>query len=517
MRLTYKNVKRIFEMSDNIYAIKDLGGFMHSHTEEILINITPFETRVALIAEGEVQEIQVERSIQRGHVGDVYLGKVVRVLPGMQSAFIEVGFDRAAFIHVVDLRENRQARTQGVNITPIERLLFEGQSLMVQVIKDPIGTKGARLTTQISLAGRSLVYLPHDAHIGVSQKIATEEARDALRKRVGDLMPEGAMGGFIVRTQAEDAPDEHIKGDIEYLIRLWTNIQFQAKTAPTPSVLFQDLTLSQRVMRDMVTASTTQIWVDSRTATESLSNWTVAFTPEVTERIKHYSGERPLFERANVEEEIKKALARRVDLKSGGYLVIDQTEALTSIDVNTGGFVGGRNFHDTVFKTNLEAAQAIARQLRLRNLGGIIVIDFIDMAEIDHQQSVLSELGKALLLDRTRTTMSGFSQLGLVEMTRKRTREALASQLCESCPTCDSRGQILTARSVCYEILREVLREAKQFNPREFRILAAQSVVDLFLEEESQHLAMLGDFIGKPVTLEVAQHCSQEQYDIVLM
>lgn len=490
---------------------------MHHQTEDILINITPFETRVALVSEGEVQELQVERTIQRGNVGDVHLGKVVRVLPGMQSAFIEIGLDKAAFIHVADMRENRQARTQGTLPTAIERLLFEGQALMVQVIKDPIGTKGARLTTQISLAGRSLVYLPHDTHIGVSQKITPEEAREALRLRVGALMPKTAEGGLIVRTQAEDASDETLITDIEYLMRLWGKIQSLAKTLAPPNVLHQDLSLSERVMRDMVTPQTQQILIDSRSATNRLKQWTSTFTPEVTERLQHYSGERPLFELASIEEEIKKALARRVDLKSGGYLVIDQTEALTSIDVNTGGFVGNRNFHDTIFKTNLEASQAIARQLRLRNLGGIIVIDFIDMSDLSHQKSVLAELAKALSFDRTRTTLSGFSQLGLVELTRKRTREALASQLCETCPTCSSRGQILTARSVCYEILREVLREAKQFNPREFRVLASQTVVDLFLEEESQNLAMLGDFVGKPITLEVANHCSQEQYDIVLM
>lgn len=490
---------------------------MHHQSEDILINMTPFETRVALISEGEVQELQVERTIQRGNVGNVYLGKVVRVLPGMQSAFVEIGLDKAAFIHVADMRENRQARTLGTPPTAIERLLFEGQALMVQVIKDPIGTKGARLTTQVSLAGRSLVYLPHDTHIGVSQKITPEEAREALRLRVGALMPITAEGGLIVRTQAEDASDETLKTDIEYLMRVWGKIQSLAKTLPPPNLLHQDLSLSERVMRDMVTPQTKQVLIDSRSATERLKKWTSTFTPEVTERLQHYSGERPLFELASVEDEIKKALARRVDLKSGGYLVIDQTEALTSIDVNTGGFVGSRNFHDTIFKTNLEATQAIARQLRLRNLGGIIVIDFIDMEDSAHQESVLAELAKALSLDRTRTTLSDFSKLGLVELTRKRTREALASQLCETCPTCDSRGQILTARSVCYEILREVLREAKQFNPREFRVLASQTVVDLFLEEESQNLAMLGDFVGKPITLEVANHCSQEQYDIVLM
>src|SRR5690606_2103326 len=251
--------------------------------------------------------------------------------------------------------------------------------------------------------------------------------------------------------------------------------------------------------------------------TQELIEWAQRYTPSVVDRIHHYSGNRPLFDTANVDEEIARALSRRVDLKSGGYLIIDQTEALTTVDVNTGGFVGGRNFDDTIFKTNLEAAIAIARQLRLRNLGGIIVLDFIDMDNEEHRQAVLAELTKALSKDRTRTTVSGFSQLGLVEMTRKRTRDSLAHQLCETCPTCQSRGSVKTARTLCYEILREILREARQFNPKEFRILASQQIVDLFLEEESAHLAMLGDFIGKRISLEVEKHYMQEQYDIVLL
>lgn len=486
-------------------------------TEDILINVTPFETRVALVSQGEVQELHLERTIQRGQVASIRLGKVVRVLPGMQSAFIEIGLERAAFIHIADLRENRIERNSGSVQTPIEKLLFEGQTVMVQVIKDPLGTKGARLSTQISLAGRLLVYLPHDPHIGVSQRIECDTDRQRLRDLVQKLMPTDATGGFIVRTQAEDAPEQDIASDIEYLMRLWGNIQAAAKTSPAPSVLYQDLTLSQRVLRDIVGPRTHQILVDSRVEAQAMREWSEVYSPAVTARIKHYSGERSLFDLANVEEEIKRALSRRVALKSGGYLIIDQTEALTTIDVNTGGFVGGRNFDDTIFRNNLEAAQAIARQLRLRNLGGIIVVDFIDMSDEDHRQAVLDALKRSISEDRTRTTVSNFSQLGLVEMTRKRTRDALANQLCETCPTCDSRGRVMTARSVCYEILREILREARQFNPREFRILASQPVVDLFLEEESQHLAMLGDFIGKPISLEVSAQCTQEQYDIVLM
>lgn len=486
--------------------------------EDIYINVTPFETRVALISQGSVQELHLEKTSHKGQVGSIRLGRVARVLPGMQSAFVEIGLDRAAFIHIADIRQHRLERSAGApKTTPIEKILFEGQTIMVQVIKDPLGTKGARLSTQISLAGRLLVYLPHDPHIGVSQKIATEQERQILRDRVTALLPDGKAGGFIIRTQAEDANDGALKADIDYLIQLWGNIQAAAKTAKTPSLLYQDLTLPQRVLRDVVTPKTQKILVDSRSVCQQMQQWATTYTPNVTPKIAHYSGERPLFDLANVEEEISRALSRRVELKSGGYLIIDQTEALATIDVNTGGFVGGRNFDDTVFRNNLEAAHAIARQLRLRNLGGIIIVDFIDMQDVEHQQSVLSALKQALAGDRTRTTVSEFSQLGLVEMTRKRTRDSLVNHLCEPCPTCDSRGRIMTARSVCYEILREILREAKQFNPKEFRILAAQSVIDLFLEEESQHLAMLGDFIGKPISMEVSISCTQEQYDIVLM
>ena len=488
-------------------------------SEDILINVTPFETRVALTAQGVVQELHIERSIQRGHVGNLYLGRVARVLPGMQSAFVDIGQERAAFIHVADLRQNRQARTSGDHSlqTPIEKLLFEGQPLLVQVIKDPLGTKGARLSTHISIAGRMLVYLPHEPHIGISQRIGNEAERAALRERLIALKPHDDPGGFIVRTQAEDASDEELAADIAYLHTLWANIQARVRQAPTPSPVYVEPSLAQRVLRDMVTPDTISITVDSRTVTQELNDWAQRYTPSVADRIHHYSGNRPLFDTANVDEEIARALSRRVDLKSGGYLIIDQTEALTTVDVNTGGFVGGRNFDDTIFKTNLEAAVAIARQLRLRNLGGIIVLDFIDMDDAGHQASVLAELNKALARDRTRTTVSGFSQLGLVEMTRKRTRDSLAHQLCEPCPTCQSRGTVRTPRTLCYEILREILREARQFDPKEFRIVAAQPVIDLFLEEESQHLAMLGDFIGKPISLAVEAGYSQEHYDIVLL
>ncbi len=487
-------------------------------SENLLINITPQETRVALIFQGAVQELHIERTLSRGLVGNVYLGKVVRVLPGMQSAFIDIGLERAAFLHIADIWDARPAEGgNGNTLTPIEKLLYDGQSVTVQVVKDPIGTKGARLSTQVSIAGRMLVYLPQDSHIGISQRIENEAEREALRNKVKALQQPDEKGGFIVRTMAEDASDEDLKSDVDYLRRTWSNITQMAKTLPPTSLLHQDLNLAQRVLRDFVNEETDTIQVDSRENHLMLVEFGKTYTPSVLPKLQHYTGERPLFDLYGVEEEIERALGRRVNLKSGGYLIIDQTEAMTTIDVNTGSFVAGRNFDDTIFKTNLEAAHAIARQLRLRNLGGIIILDIIDMENEEHKSAVLAELNKALSRDRTKLSVSGFSALGLVEVTRKRTRESLAHVLCEPCPSCAGKGQVKTARTICYEILRELLREAKQFNPREFRIMASQVVVDMFLEEESQHLAMLGDFVGKPISLHVENVFPQEQYDIILM
>jgi ribonuclease G len=486
-------------------------------SEDILINITPQETRVALVLQGAVQELHIERTLSRGMAGNIYLGKVVRVLPGMQSAFIDIGLERAAFLHVADIWEARPHDNSQAVPTPIEKLLYDGQAIMVQVIKDPIGTKGARLSTQISIAGRMLVYLPQDSHIGISQRIENEAEREQLRSKVQRLVPPDEKGGFIIRTMAEDASDTDLQMDIDYLGKTWSTISLEAKSKPAPALLYQDLNLAQRVLRDFVGDETSTIQIDSRENFLKLQQFGTTYTPSVLSKLVHYTGERPLFDLYGVEEEIQRALGRRVDLKSGGYLIIDQTEAMTTIDVNTGSYVNGRNFDDTVFKTNLEAAHAMARQLRLRNLGGIIILDFIDMESAEHRNAVLSELGKALARDRAKVSVSGFSALGLVEMTRKRTRESLAHILCEICPACAGKGQVKTARTVCYEILRELLREAKQFNPREFRILASQMVVDMFLEEESQHLAMLGDFIGKPISLQVETVYHQEQYDIILM
>ena len=480
---------------------------------------------MAIVENGAVQELHMERPLERGLVGNIYLGKVSRVLPGMQSAFIDIGLERAAFLHVADVWQRQEggeapmfARKDQPQI-PIEKQVFEGQSIMVQVIKDPIGTKGARLSTQVSIAGRLLVFLPQDDHIGISQKIPQNE-RDALRARLQELVgtkANGGGGGFILRTNGEESSEAELADDIRYLRKTWARIKDSAQKLPAMSVLHQDLNLLQRVLRDLVGENTQSIRIDSKEQFALLKSFGQEYMPAAVPKLALYKRERPIFDLYAIDEEIARALGRRVDLKSGGYLIIDQTEALTTIDVNTGGYVGARNFDDTIFKTNLEAAHAIARQLRLRNLGGIIIVDFIDMVREEHQGEVLSEFRRQLGRDRVKTMAGGFSQLGLLEMTRKRTRESLAHMLCEPCVACSGKGDVKTARSVCYEVLREILREARQFNPKEFRVVASPKVVEMFLDEESQHLASLSDFIAKPISLQAESAMAQEQYDIVLL
>ncbi len=473
------------------------------------------ETRAVVLCDGILEDIWIERNASRGLVGNIYKGRVIRVLPGMQSAFVDIGLERSGFLHVADIESARDS----AGTKPIEKVLAEGMSLLVQVAKDPIGTKGARLTTTISLAGRKLVYLPHDSHIGVSQRIEDETLREALRERVTQLRRPEEKGGYIIRTSAEEgATDDEFTDDMDYLGRLWAEIDDKSRHLPAPSLLYNELSLAQRMLRDKVTAVTEKIFVDNSETYASLKSFAERFVPGAAARLELYKAERPLFEARGVDAEIEKALCRRVDLKSGGYLVVDQTEAMTTIDVNTGGFVGRRDFSETVFKTNLEAAQVIARQLRLRNLGGIIIIDFIDMACAEHQRAVLSELRRACESDRTKHTISEFTELGLVEMTRKRTRESLSHVLCETCPVCAGRGIVKTARTVCYDILREIVREYKQYrDAQEFKVLASQSVIDLFLEDEADALNLLQDTMGKRIILEVESCYTQEQFDVILL
>ncbi len=484
---------------------------------EVLINLTPMETRVALVENGVLQEALIERSRRRGIVGNIYKGKVVRVLPGMQAAFVDIGLERAAFIHA---HEVMPPGTPNDEQQTIGQLLHEGQALVVQVTKDPIGTKGARLTTHLSIPSRYLVYMPDSPHHGVSQRIEDERERERLKALLDKSIEEQTIevtGGFIVRTAAEGVGDEELASDMYFLLRIWRKVSERKITAAPPNVIYDDLPLFMRTLRDVMRDDIEKVRIDSRENFVKLVEFAEEFMPDAVDRIEYYPGERPIFDLYSVEDEIQKALGRKVQLKSGGYLVIDQTEAMTTIDVNTGGYVGHRNLEETIFKTNLEAATAIARQLRLRNLGGIIIIDFIDMEELEHQRQVLRVLEKSLERDHAKNKLTGVTELGLVQLTRKRTRESLEQTLCEPCPTCLGRGSLKTPETVCYEIFREILREERAYSPETYMVLASQSVVDRLLDEESAAVADLESFIGKTIRFQVEAHYSQEQYDIVLM
>jgi ribonuclease G len=485
-------------------------------SEEILVNVTPPETRVAVVENGVVQEIIIERTKKRGIVGNIYKGKVCRVLPGMQAAFVDIGLARAAFLHASDISGTSVNDDRTPNITELVR---DGEPVLVQVVKDPLGTKGARLTTNLSIPSRFLVFLPSaQGTIGISQKIEDSE----VRKRLRDLIEKFAVqhniqGGFIARTAAESADDMALGADMLFLSRLWESIEVRMKQALPSELIHEDLPLSRRSLRDMVDIDVEKIRIDSKATFERAVDFSEKFIPEITDRIEYYPGERPIFDLYSIEDEIQKALERKVDLKSGGHLIIDQTEAMTTIDVNTGAFVGHRTLEETIFKTNLEAAQSISRQLRLRNLGGIIIIDFIDMTVEEHKRQVLRALEKSLSRDHTKTQITEVSALGLVEMTRKRTRESLEHVLCEPCPVCHGRRTLKTPETTCYEVFREILRESRQFDVESLLVLASQEVIDLLLDEESANLAELEQFIGKTIRLQAEQLYTQEQFDVVLL
>ncbi|TGD72095.1 ribonuclease G [Mangrovimicrobium sediminis] len=485
-------------------------------SEEILVNITPMETRVAVVDNGAAQEVLIERSNSRGMLGNIYSGKVVRVLPGMQAAFVDIGAERTSFIHVSDLLlPGQEGRARGA----VENYLREGQKLVVQVTKEPLGTKGARLTTELSVSSRYLVYMPGGNHVGVSQRI--DDAGE--RERLQALLAEGRTaedmageGGFILRTAAEGVGLEELRGDLRYLQRLWAAVSRRAAAARKPELLYAELPLHLRTVRDLVRPGVERIMVDSRENFHALQEFCTDYMPEVSERLEHYAGERPLFDLHGIETEIQRALGRKVELKSGGYLVIDQTEAMSTIDVNTGSYVGRRNLEETIFKTNLEAATMLARQLRLRNLGGIIIVDFIDMQDEEHRRQVQRTLEKAMARDPARNKITGVSELGLVEMTRERTRESLSQLLCEECPVCSGRGLVKTAETICYEIFREIMRDARAYDTDQLMVLAAQDVIDRLLDEESANVADLEEFIGKRISLRVEPDTHPEHFDIVL-
>ncbi|MDO6514154.1 MULTISPECIES: ribonuclease G [unclassified Neptuniibacter] len=486
--------------------------------EEILINFTPMETRVAVIENGMPQEVYIERVHRRGIVGNIYQGKVVRVLPGMQAAFVDIGLERAAFIHVEEVLAQNVTPEEKSNAS-IAMVLREGQALLVQVTKDPIGTKGARLTTHLSLPSRYLVCMPGNEHIGVSQRIEDVEERDRLRSIVQTLSETDEAEeptGFILRTVAEGAAEAELAEDIQFLRRLWDSIKVKIKSAKAPSVIYEDLPLNMRALRDMAHGGLEKIRIDSRETFQKAQDFVNALVPEVAGKLEYYPGERPIFDLFNVEEEIQKALGRKVELKSGGYLIFDQTEAMTTVDINTGAFVGHRNLEETIFKTNLEAATAIGRQLRLRNLGGIIIIDFIDMEDSDHQRQVLRTLERVLEKDHAKCKLTGVSDLGLVEMTRKRTRESLEQVLCDVCIECQGRGSIKTPETVCYEIFREILRQHRAYDTDSYLVLAAQAVVDYLLDDASNHVAELESFISKTIRFQVEPMYNAESFDVVL-
>jgi ribonuclease G len=520
-------------------------------SEEILINVTPRETRVGVVENGVLQEVHVERALKRGYVGNIYRGRVSRVMPGMQAAFVEVGLERAAFLHANDIvrslpvgngdgheGENGEAAA-ALSTPPIGELVHEGQDIIVQVVKDPIGSKGARLTTHLSIPSRYLVLLPYAKMIGVSVRIEDEAERVRLKELVaaltqpdavvggagngngdGSAAPAAALGpqlGYIVRTNAEGASREALADDVAYLGRVWRVVKENMRRVEPRARVYEELALPLRALRDMMREDVEKVRVDSRETYDKTIAFTQKFMPALAERIELYSGERPIFDLYGVEDEIQRALKKEVPLKSGGYLIVDQTEAMTTIDVNTGAFLGHRNLEETVYKTNLEAAQAAARQLRLRNLGGIIIIDFIDMTDAEHKRQVLRMLEKSLAHDHAKTTVYEMSSLGLVEMTRKRTTESLERQLCEPCPACDGRGSVKTAETVTYEIFREITRAVRQFEASSLLVLAAQKVVTRILDEESGSVAELEEFTGKTIRFQAEEHYAQEQYDVVLL
>jgi ribonuclease G len=488
---------------------------------EILVNVAPRETRAALLENGVVQEVHVERTSRRGLVSNLYKGRVLRVLPGMQAAFIEIGLERTAFLHAADIARASPVDTLvAASLPPVEdirRLVNSGDDILVQVIKDPIGTKGARLTTFIALPSRYLVYLPRGEAIGVSARIEDEAERMRLKSLLGELVSAGSGGGYIVRTAAQGASPESLREDMSYLSRLWEHVRTRAAAAAAGTVVHEDLPLSLRVLRDELGRGVTRVLVDSAREHAHMQQFAAAFMPEAAPLIELYADPRPLFDLNGVEEEIAKALERKVQLKSGGHLVIDQTEAMTTIDVNTGAYVGHRNLEETIFRTNLEASVSIARQLRLRNLGGIIIIDFIDMRDEPHRRAVLTALERALAGDRAQTHIVSLSPLGLVEMTRKRTRESLEHLLCEACPSCEGRGFVRSPETVCYEIFREIVRQSRQFASRELLILAHQDVVDRLLDEESATLGELEAQVGRPIRLQVEALYGVDHYDVVLV
>jgi ribonuclease G len=492
--------------------------------EEILINATPREVRAALVESGVLQEVLIERASRRGLISNIYKGKVSRVLPGMQAAFVDLGLERTAFLHASDIVRAADVE-RGENDAPqnqreadIREFVHDGQELLVQILKEPLGTKGARLTTYITIPSRHLVMTPLGQGVGVSARIEDEAERERLRSTLERLIAaQSAPGGYIVRTAAERASEEELRADMIFLKKIWEVVEEKAARTPAGELVYEDLPLPLRVLRDSSSPAIARVRVDSEATFHRVREFAEAFVPQIAPLVELYTEERPIFDVYGIDDEIDRALNRKVPLKSGGHVVFDQTEAMTTIDVNTGGYVGHRNLEETIFRTNLEAAVAIARQLRLRNLGGIIIIDFIDMTEEEHRRQVLETLTDRLAGDHAKSEIMNVSSLGLVEMTRKRTRESLEHVLCQACPSCEGRGFVKTSETVCYEIFREILRQHRQFDFQELLVLARPNVIERLLDEESASIAELEELTGKPIRLHSEGAYAPDQFDVVLM
>lgn len=479
-------------------------------SNEILVNVTPYETRVASVEHGVLQDIHIQRGHRGSILGNIYKGRVERVVPGMQAAFVNIGLERTAFLHVGDMARSDEPDTD------ISAVLRNGDSILVQVIKEPLGSKGARLTGQITIPSRYLVHLPYSDHVGISARIEDEEVRERLKDTVRELaVSSEEPGGFIVRTAGENAAADDLANDMAYLQKCWSEIRRKASSGVPGTLIHSDLPLVTRVVRDLVEGNIERIRIDDAQAHSECATFAKDYVPWVAERLELYETDTPLFDLYGVEDEIQRALERRVALKSGGHLIFDQTESMTTIDVNTGAYLGYRNLEETIFKTNLEAAHAIAHQLRLRNLGGIIIIDFIDMAEETHREQVIAALDRAMSRDRAKTSISPISPLGLVEMTRKRTRESLEHTLCEPCRICNHRGSVKTPETVMYEIFRELRRTARQFDSREYRVLAAPEVIERLREEQAGALAEMQEFLHTPIRLQAESQYLPESFDVV--
>lgn len=505
-------------------------------SNELIVNVTLGETRVARLENSTVAEVYIERVHEASIVGNIYQGKVVRVLPGMQAAFIEIGVDRTAFLHASDVvaehvpvvTELAPGQDEAKDVSPgpheatkykyrgekIEDLLKEGKDIIVQVAKDALGTKGARLTSFVSLPGRFLVYMPTVDHIGVSRKIESEKERKRLKSMV-EKLGQGIPGGFIVRTVSEGMTQKEAKADIGYLTDLWKKIEAKACKSKPPTLLHSDLDVVLRVVRDLFTEDVDRLVIDSVPEYKRIRQFVGSFNPRLKNRVELHESDEPIFDAFGIEVEITRALGQKVWLKSGGYIIIEQTEALTAIDINTGRFVGKRNLEDTILKTNLEAVKEIVYQLRLRNIGGIIILDFIDMNRPANRDKVYSALMEALKSDRARTKITKISALGLVEMTRKRTREDIRNILADPCPYCEGKGYLKSPNTICYEIFREIRREVPEIKGKHIVVYAHPSVANTLYDEERGSLEDLEARHEKRVTVQAVPDYHLEQFDIV--